>query len=128
MGPLWFVLFVLLVPFSVSLARANEMFVISVRKGRALLVRGRILPGLYDDIVDVVERAAVQSATLRVVRSGGAPRLLVSGVDELVAQRLRNVVGLYPDQKQKNAPSPKRRNWGQRLGIEWLAWWLERRG
>jgi hypothetical protein len=126
-GPLWFVLFVLLVPFSVSLARANEMFVISVRQGRVLLVRGRILPGLYDDIADVVERAAVQRATLRVVRSGGAPQLLVSGVDELVTQRLRNVVGLYPDQKQKNAPSPKRRNLGQQLGIAWLAWWLEPR-
>ena len=120
----WFliaVVFGLCVPF---LMRANEVFVLSVRDGRSLLMRGRIPITLRQEIDDVLARARVTSATLRVVRSGGVARMIAHGVDADVAQRLRNVLGIVSDHKLRAAPPPGPRNLGQRLGIAWLAWRL----
>lgn len=122
----WFGAFICLALIGLLTAamRANEMFMVSVRKGRTLLMRGRIPPSLHAEIKDVVARAQVAHATLRVVRSGGAPRLLASGVEPEVAQRLRNVLGLVTDVQLRAAPRPIRRNLGQVLGIAWLAFRL----
>jgi len=116
----------LLIAFFAALMRANEMFVIAVRDGRILVMRGRIPASLREDIRDVIARANVGRATLRVVRSGGAARMLTEGVDANVAQRLRNVLSLYPDHKLRAAPAPQGRNLGQLLGIAWLAFRLAR--
>ncbi len=101
------------------------MFVISVRRGKTLVMRGRIPITLKQEIGEVMCRAGVAQAELRVVRSGGAAKMIADGVDPIVAQRLRNVLGLYPDYKLRAAPPPGRRNLGQRLGIPWLAWRLQ---
>ena len=125
----WFTITIaaVLVAFFLVLMRAHERFVIAVRNGRTLVMRGRIPLSLRNEIADVVARARVASATLRVVRSGGAARMIAVGVDATVAQRLRNVLGLYPDHKLRAAPMTERRNLGQLLGIPWLAFRLARR-
>jgi hypothetical protein len=117
-------LLVPLVLFGVAVSRANELFVVSVRDRRVLYVRGRISPGLLGDIEDVVQRGSVQRATVRVVLRSGGIHVIARGVDELVAQRLRNTVGIHPVRRLKDAPVPARRNLGQRLGIAWLSWLL----
>ncbi len=117
------ILFILLVT-----ARANELFCVSVRDGRVLLVRGRIPPGLLGDIRDVVGRPRVTRATIRGVKEEGYARLLVSGdVDEGRTQRLRNIFRLYPISNLRAAPVIKDRTIGQILGVAWLAWLLDRR-
>jgi len=120
----YLILGVVLLVFGQALMRANEMFVISVRNGRTLVMRGRIPSSLREEIDDVVARARVSRASLRVVRSGGTARMIATGVEPAVAQRLRNVLGLYPDHKLRAAQAPSRRNLGQLLGLPWLAWWL----
>ncbi len=112
------------VAFVVVVSRANELFLLSVREGEVLLVRGRIPVSLRQDIADVVKRAGVQRASLRAVRSQRSSRLVVHGVDEGTAQRLRNVFGVHPIQRLRAAPLPDRRNLGQVLGFVWLAWLL----
>lgn len=104
------------------LTRTNELFCISVRDGRLLVVRGRVPIALMHDIEDVVRRARIQRATIRAVSTQSHARLVTSGLDEAVSQRLRNVFGYHPIQRLRAAPLPGQRNLGQLLGIAWLAW------
>lgn len=117
-----------LVVFFVVLARhANQVFLLSVREGRALLIQGRIPAGLQGELLEVLRRAEVRDATVRVVRESGRARLLASGsgIDASVLQRLRNVLGTRTWRDLKLASPPARRNLGQRLGWSWLAWRIE---
>lgn len=111
--------------------RANEVCAISVRNGKLLLVRGRAPQMLFDDIAEVVRRANVERSMIRVVKEGGAARLIATEVDEATAQRLRNVLGAHPyrllvSPVRGGAPRASR-NLGQTLGIASLAWWLSDR-
>jgi hypothetical protein len=107
-----------------SAARARELFVLSVRRGELLVVRGKLPSSLFEALGDVVERAGVKSASIRVAKTGGYARLTAAGVDEPVLQRLRNVVGTFTLKRLEEASWPRRKNLGQRLGVAWLAWRL----
>jgi hypothetical protein len=112
----------------VASARANELFCLSVRDGRVLVVRGRIPAGLLSDIRDVVSKPPVAHATIRAVKESNVACLVVGGaVDDGRAQRLRNVFGLYPIASLRAARPLAQPTLGQMLGIAWLAWMLERR-
>jgi Protein of unknown function (DUF3634) len=109
------------------LGRAAELFCLSVRDGRAIVVRGRISAGLLADLRSVVSAARVARGTIKAVRADGGARLTCSGTfDEGTQQRLRNVFGLYPASKLRLAPPIARPTLGQILGIAWLAWLLDR--
>jgi hypothetical protein len=108
----------------VVLSRANEIFCVSVKDGKLLVVRGAVPPALLHGIADVIQRERVLRATIRAVKGDGHARLVASGVSEGTAQRLRNVFGTHPIQKLRAAPMPKARNLGQVLGVAWLAWLL----
>ncbi len=106
-------------------ARMNELFCISVRKGRVMVLRGRVPPSLVHDIVDIVKRQKVQHGTVRGIRSDGHARLVTRGIDDGTTQRMRNVFGQHPLQKYRSLPAAKTtRNIGQVLGVAWLAWVL----
>jgi hypothetical protein len=110
-----------------ALSRAGEIFCLSVRNGRVLVVRGRIPAGLLSDIRDVVTKPVVGSATIRAVKAEHGARLVVSGIDEGRQQRLRNIFRLYPISNLRAAPVVAQPTLGQVLGIAWLAWLLDRR-
>ncbi|MDB4987117.1 MAG: hypothetical protein JWN04_2295 [Myxococcaceae bacterium] len=107
--------------------RARELCVLSVRAGRVLLMRGALPPSLLEAVLDIVSRARVERATVRVLRDGAAARLMASGLDEPTLQRLRNVLGTYPLPRLLAATAPKNKNLGQRLGLAWLGWWMNER-
>lgn len=109
----------------VLLRRANEVCAIGVREGRLLVVRGGAPQVLVNDVADVLRRGGVRTTTVRIVKEGGAARIVASGVDEITAQRLRNVLTAHPYRLLASAPRPRARNLGQRLGIAWLAFWLD---
>lgn len=122
------VLAVFVVGFLIWTWHADELFCVSVRDGKVLVIRGRIPGGLLSDFHDVVSRPAVSRATLRAMKDAGGACLSVSGdVDAGRVQRLRNVFGLYPVSKLRSAPPIAKPSFGQRLGIAWLAWLLDRR-
>jgi hypothetical protein len=108
--------------------RVNEIFAVSVRDGRVLVVRGRIPSAVLHSITDVVRRANVRRGTVRAVAGQHHARLVTSGIDEGTTQRLRNVFGVHPVQKLRGAKLPDTRNLGQLLGIAWLAWLFVPRG
>ena len=107
--------------------RANELFFISIRDGRMLVVRGRVPAALLDAFSDVVTDARVTNASVRAMRDGRHARLVLGGVDDGTAQRLRNVFGIHPMHELRSAPPASDRNLGQALGWAWLAWLLLRR-
>ena len=107
--------------------RARELFCLSVRDGRVIVVRGRIPGGLLSDIRDVVKRPVVPRATIRAVKQEDSAQIVVTGaVDEGRAQRIRNIFRLYPISKLRAAPAVPNPTFGQILGIAWLAWVLDR--
>lgn len=129
MTALWLMLggaLALLVFFGLS--RANELFCVSIRDGQALVVRGAVPPKLWRELTEVVQRAGVQRATIRGVKRGGSGGLVCEGLDRDTAQRLRNAMGSAGLASLKLGGGERGpRNLGQRLGIAWLAWLLDRR-
>jgi rhodanese-related sulfurtransferase len=106
--------------------RARELFLISVRDGRALVVRGHIPGSLLSDFKDALARAKVHRATLRALREDNGAQLAVRGVDEWTEQRLRNIFRVYPLSNLRSATDGERKTIWRVLGIAWLAWIFER--
>jgi hypothetical protein len=103
--------------------RQNELFSISVRRGRVLLVRGRIpgtLLGEFRTIARGIERGSIRAA-----KTQHGARLTASGFDDGRLQRLRNTLSLYPIAQLRAAKPVANPTWGQVLGIASLAWWLD---
>jgi hypothetical protein len=109
-----------------AFTRSRTLFVLSVRDGRVLVVRGRIPGRLLQELRDVVSRPPVRRATIKAWASEDGGHLSASGVDEGTEQRLRNVFRLFPIAQLRNAPRIAQPTIGQLLGIAWLAWWFER--
>jgi hypothetical protein len=107
------------------LTRAGELFYLSVHDGRVLVIRGRAPAGFVRDARDVV--GGVRRATICAMKEEHGARLFFSGdLDEAGAQRLRNLFGLYPASRLRQAPAIARPTLGQVLGVTWLAWLLDR--
>jgi len=121
---LWLLVGVAVLVGLLVLDRMGEIFCISVRDGRCLVVRGRIGGNLLEGLSDVVARAKIRRATIRAVKGEHHARLVFRGIDDGTAQRLRNVFGHHPVQKLRSAPLAAKRNLGQMLGFAWLAWLL----
>jgi hypothetical protein len=124
--PTWLILVVVAVVIFFAW-RAAEIFCVSVRDGRALVIRGRVPPPLMRAVREIVgAQPQVARATIRAVRGENGARLTASGIDDGRLQRLRNAFGLYPVAKLRAAAPVARPTLGQVLGIVWLAWLLDR--
>lgn len=105
----------------------EDLFCLSVRGGRLLIVRGRVPPRFVSDVRDILGRARAGDVTIRARPTAHSGRLIFTGeLDEFTQQRLRNVFGLIPAAQLRTAPPIKNPTPGQRLGVEWLAWWFAR--
>jgi Protein of unknown function (DUF3634) len=110
-----------------SARRQRELCVLSVRNGRTLRLRGKLPGEARIAINDVLARARPKRGTIRVLVAEPRAELVVRGIDAETAQRLRNVVGTFTLARLRSGDTAHRRNLGQRLGIEWLAWYLHER-
>lgn len=119
---------VLLLILAVALTpRFNELFLLSIRHGHILIVRGRVPAALLEAFADIARGARIEHAKVRAVRGPWHASLAIRGVDDATAQRLRNVFGIHPIHELRTAPAPEDRNLGQVIGWTWLAWLLVRR-
>jgi hypothetical protein len=108
--------------------RSRQLFYLSVRRGRVLVVRGRVPGGFLYEASETVKRPEVARASIRGYKAEHGAQLSFSGdLDEGRRQRLRNVFALYPAAQLRAARSVQRPTLGQILGIAWLAWLLDRR-
>ncbi len=79
--------------------RDNEIFRVSIKKGRVTVVRGKVPPSFMSDLREIVRH--VDDGIVRAVKQGGQGRIVVSSsIDEATAQRLRNAFALYPAAKR----------------------------
>jgi hypothetical protein len=108
--------------------RATELFYVSVRDGKVLVVRGRVPVSLLQDFSEAVNEPVVRRGAIKAWRAGDGGQLSCSGdIDEGREQRMRNAFMLYPASKLRQAPAVKEPTFGQILGVAWLAWLLDRR-
>ena len=78
--------------------RHNEIFRLTITRGRVTVVRGRVPPTFLSDLRETVKH--VDSATIHSVKEGGEGRLVFSSsIDERTAQRLRNAYAIYPGKR-----------------------------
>ena len=74
--------------------RRNEVFRVTVRGGRATVLRGKVPPGFMSDLREIVKH--VEDGSVHAVKRGGEPALVVSSsIDERAAQRLRNAFAMH---------------------------------
>jgi hypothetical protein len=106
--------------------RTRDLFVVSVRDGKVLLIRGRIPGRLLNEFRDVVSRPRVRRATIRAWAAEDGGHLSASGVDPGTEQRLRNVFRTFPLSQLRNAPAIDKPSVGQLAGVAWLAWLFAR--
>ena len=89
------------------LSRSGVLFRISIRGGKVAVVSGYVPGALLDDFAGAVRH--VTRGEIRAHKSGGYVNLSFSGdVDDVAAQRLRNILGLYPSARLR-APQRKTR-------------------
>ncbi len=109
-------------------SRATELFYVSVRDGKLLVIRGRVPVGLLQAFREAVASPVVRRGAIKAWRQNDGGQLACSGdIDEGREQRMRNAFMLYPASKLRQAALVDRPNLGQVLGVVWLAWLLDRR-
>jgi hypothetical protein len=109
------------------LSRASELFYISVRDGKALVVRGRVPVSMLQEFKETVSKPLVKRGTIRAFKTESGGQLSCSGdIDDGREQRMRNTFMLYPASQLRHAPAINKPTLGQLAGIAWLAWLLDR--
>ena len=107
--------------------RSGELFYISVRDGKLLVVRGRVPVSMLQEFKECVNRPKVRRGSIKAFKTEMGGQLTCSGdIDEGREQRMRNTFMLYPASKLRSAPQQKERTIGQLAGLAWLAWMMDR--
>ena len=99
--------------------RKQELFRISIRDGKQTVTRGYVPTGLLSDFGAAVR--GVGQGEVRAHKGEGGARLSFSGqIDVGVAQRLRNIFGLYPTARLRAPHIDKRRAVSDAFNLAWL--------
>lgn len=106
--------------------RAGELFYVSVRDGKVLVVRGRVPVSMLQEFRECVSKPVVKRGSIKAFKTESGGQLSCSGIDEGREQRMRNTFMLYPASKLRIAPQQKDRTIGQLAGLAWLAWMMDR--
>ena len=99
--------------------RAQLLFRIEIRGGRQTVTRGHVPMGLLNDFGAAVR--GVKQGEVRAHKAEGGARLSFGGdVDPGVAQRLRNIFGLYPVARLRAPHIDKRRAVSDAFTLAWF--------
>lgn len=98
---------------------SQQLFCISVRGGKLSVVRGYVPPGLLVDFGAALKN--VERGEVRAHKAANGARLSFGGrIDEGVAQRLRNIFGLYPIARLRAPEVDKRQLVSDAFTLSWL--------
>ena len=107
--------------------RVGELFYVSVRNGKCLVVRGRVPISMLQEFAEAVKKPRVKHGTIRAWKTEAGGQLRCSGdIDEGREQRMRNTFMLYPVSKMLYASAIAKPTLGQLSGIAWIAWLFNR--
>jgi hypothetical protein len=109
------------------LSRLSELFYVSVRDGKVLVVRGRVPVSMLQAFREAVASPPVRRGSIRAFRTEIGGQLVCSGdIDDGREQRMRNTFMLYPASQLRHAPAIQQPTLGQLAGIAWIAWLFDR--
>lgn len=107
--------------------RIGELFYISVRNGKVLVVRGRVPVSMLQEFQEAVSWPVVRRGSIRAFKTEYGGQLTCGGdIDEGREQRMRNTFMLYPASKLRQTPAIQQPTLGQLSGVAWLAWMFDR--
>lgn len=107
--------------------RMSELFYISVRDGKTLVVRGRVPVSMLQEFKEAVANPKVKRGSIRAFKTESGGQLVCSGdIGDGREQRMRNTFMLYPASQLRHAPAIQQPTLGQLSGIAWLAWMFDR--
>jgi hypothetical protein len=99
--------------------RAQELFCIQIKDGKQTVTRGYVPTGLLNDFGSAVR--GVKIGEVKAHKAENGARLSFSGdVDAGVAQRLRNIFGLYPVARLRAPHIDKRKTVSDVFNVAWL--------
>ena len=99
--------------------RAQLLFRIQIRDGKQTVTRGYVPMGLLNDFGAAVR--GVKNGEVRAHKAEGGARLSFGGdVDQGVAQRLRNIFGLYPVARLQTPHIDKRKAVSDAFTLAWF--------
>ncbi len=111
------------------LTRTGELFYVSVRDGKLLVVRGRVPVSMLQEFREAVQNPKVRRGHIRAVKAECGGQLHCGGdIGEGREQRMRNTFMLYPASKLRHAPAIAQPTLGQLSGVAWIAWMFDRSG
>lgn len=109
------------------MTRTGELFYLSVRDGKVIVVRGRVPVSMLQEFRDAVSNPTVRRGSIRAVKTESGGQLSCSGdISEGREQRMRNTFMLYPASQLRHAPAISQPTLGQLAGVAWLAWMFDR--
>ena len=99
--------------------RSQELFRISIRDGKQTVTRGYVPLGLLNDFGSAVR--GVTRGEVRAHKAQAGARLSFGGdIDPGVAQRLRNIFGLYPVARLRAPHIDKRQTVSDAFTLAWV--------
>lgn len=109
-----------------ALSRAHELYCVSVRGGRSLVVRGSLPASTQKEVDQVFAGSPSDQVLIRAFDREGVVQLTVTGASDDETRRLERLLeGLGPDELPP--PLPWQKSWWRFLGFVWLAWWMDGR-
>jgi hypothetical protein len=109
------------------LSRISELFYLSIRDGKALVVRGRVPVSMLQEFKEAVANPTVKRGSIRAFKTESGGQLACTGdIGEGREQRMRNTFMLYPASQLRQAPAIQQPTLGQLSGIAWVAWMFDR--
>ena len=109
-----------------ALLRANELFCVSSRRGKTLVVRGALPESLCGALEGALRHPSPDQALVKGFSSDDELRLTVTGVEGAQEQRVQALFAAYPFDLPA-WPRATNRTWWQVVGFVWLAWWMQER-
>lgn len=118
-------LLVLVFGLLTALSRAHELYCVSVRGGKALLVRGNLPANVHHEVERLLG-STPDEVVIRGFEREGQVSVEVAGASAFEAGQLRSLLGnLGSEDLPPRLPHDRRLR--RVLGYIWLSWWLEAR-
>ena len=118
-------LLVLVYGLLTALSRAHEVFYLSIRGGRARIVRGALSADMLLTVENLLKGTAKDQVLIKGMVRENEFLLEVRGVSETRSRQLSSALEGQPLETLLSAPREK--GWWRVLGFVWLEWWMHSR-
>lgn len=120
------VLLVVVFTLLTALSRAHELYCVSVRDGRSLVVKGGLPASTQNELDRIFAGSESTDVVVRAFEREGEIRIEVVGATDSEVRRLEGLLGGLGSEDLPPV-LPRDRTWVKTLGFVWLSRWLDSR-